>query len=115
MSLCKSVMCLATVHDNQPDEVMCDSCDEWYHTMCEALTFEEEVNLGYETVGYICIKCRADEAGKDVRKCLKDSFYEKCALLINTEKASTKSILDVQIIAEELNLLMDLPGHWKET
>ena len=48
MEKCQSVFCFVTGHDVNIEWVQCNECDQWYHTMCKALTPREELALSEE-------------------------------------------------------------------
>ena len=52
---CESDLCIMTKHDINVLWVQCDTCDGWYHTLCECLSASEEISVLNQE--YKCLKC----------------------------------------------------------
>ena len=52
---CGSSNCYITMHDVKIEWVQCDTCNKWYHTMCEMLTPLEEMSINSDA--YMCVEC----------------------------------------------------------
>ena len=54
---CNSDTCFVTRHDVNVEQVLCDKCHHWSHTVCEAITPLQEILLA-NVAEYECLKCR---------------------------------------------------------
>ena len=61
--------------------VACDSCDEWFHTMCGMLTMLEEISVTANDT-YECLQCTGGEA--EVEKA--EVFADKITSLLDKEE-----------------------------
>ena len=91
---CNSAFCIVTVHDINIDWVLCDDCDSWYHTMCEALTPQEEISLT-DNAMYKCAVCAGIEDIGDI-------YRSKISLLIDEEELINVSAIAARILSDDL-------------
>ena len=90
---CRSPNCFVTKHDINVQWVACDTCDEWYHTMCETLTPLEEITTVNEDEIYKCIECSHDAPPQD----RKELFSIKIASLIDEEDMFNERVIEDKI------------------
>ena len=91
---CNSAFCIVTVHDINIDWALCDDCDSWYHTMCEALTPQEEISLT-DNAMYKCVVCAGIEDIGDI-------YRSKISLLIDEEELINVSSIAARILCDDL-------------
>ena len=91
-----------TDHDRDDLMVQCDQCDQWYHTMCDAILPSLEVNVKQDDFEYICTQCKfilENDSGNVNRTAV---FEEKIALLVEEEDVLNIRLIQAKRVADDL-------------
>ena len=84
---CKSLHCAMTDYDieyNDVNWVFCESCQEWFHTLCEGFTCEEEILLS-ERHAYKCRACSNDNVYTETQSSKLDALLKEQTQLTEEE------------------------------
>ena len=100
---CKAVTCVATPHDYHPLWVCCDTCNRWFHTLCEGFTAAEELALR-ENDEYSCLAC---EKGISSTGDVIDDIANKAAMCLDAEEQVQVDVTKLQGKCDKLKQEME--------
>ena len=90
-----------TEHDRDDLMVQCDQCDQWYHTMCDAILPSLEVNVKQDDFEYICTQCKFIQENNSGNVNRTAVFEEKIALLVEEDVLNIR-LIQAKCVADDL-------------
>ena len=98
---CQENWCIMTEFDLDDLMVLCDKCEEWYHTMCDAVLPSLETDMNNPEVSYICAQCQhvAENGDGPVNRDL--LFEKRISELLAEQEQLNNAVVDARRVADD--------------